>query len=96
MKLAVTEASGQLGAAIIREAIRQLGSQDVTGIARKQEKAVHLGVKIHQGDYNKREEYEHALKGIEVLLLISGMDAPAKRIEQHRNVIKVACTDMKR
>ena len=90
MKLAVTAASGQLGTAIVNEAIRQLGSQNVIGIARNPEKAAHLGVEIRQGDYNKKEEYEYALKGIEIVLLVSGMDAPAKRIEQHRNVINAA------
>ena len=90
MKLAVTAASGQLGAAIVNEAIRQLGSQNVIGITRNPEKADHPGLEIRQGDYNNREEYEHALKGIEVVLLVSGMDAPAKRIEQHRNVINAA------
>ncbi len=92
MKLAVTAASGQLGAAIVNEAIRLLGSQNIIGIARNPEKAVHLGLEIRQGDYNNGEEYEHALKGIEVVLLVSGMDAPAKRIEQHRNVINAAIT----
>ena len=90
MKLAVTAASGQLGTAIVNEAIRQLGSQNVIGIARNPEKAAHLGVEIRQGDYNKKEEYEYALKGIDVVLLVSGMDAPDKRIEQHRNVINAA------
>jgi len=90
MKLAVTAASGQLGTAIVNEAIRQLGSQHVIGIARNPEKAAHLGVEIRQGDYNKWDEYEHALKGIEVVLLVSGMDKPDKRIEQHRNVINAA------
>ena len=92
MKLAVTAANGQLGSAIVKEAVSQLGSRNVIGIARNPEKAVHLGVEIRQGDYNKREEYEHALKGIEVVLLVSGMDTPGKRIEQHRNVINAART----
>ncbi len=92
MKLAVTAASGQLGVAIVNEAIRQLGSQNIIGIARNPEKAVHLGLEIRQGDYNNGEEYQNALKGIEVVLLVSGMDAPEKRIEQHRNVINAART----
>ncbi len=41
-QLAVTAASGQLGAAIVKEAIRQLGIQNVIGIARNPEKAAHL------------------------------------------------------
>ena len=73
MKLAVTAANGQLGSGIVKEAVSQLCSRNVIGIARNPEKAVHPGVEIRQGDYNKREEYEHALKGIEVVLLVSGM-----------------------
>ncbi len=90
MKVAITAASGQLGTAIVNESIRQLGSQHVTGIARNPEKAAHLVVDIRPGDYNNREQYELALKGIEVVLLVSGMDTPEKRIVQHRNVINAA------
>ena len=72
MKLAVTAASGQLGSAIVNEAITQLGRQSIIGIARNPEKATHLGVEIRQGDYNNREQYQYALKGTEVVLLVSG------------------------
>jgi NAD(P)H dehydrogenase (quinone) len=92
MKLAVTAANGQLGSVIVNEAITQLGRQNIIGIARNPEKATHLGVEIRQGDYNNRDQYQHALKGTEVVLLVSGMDAPDKRIEQHRNVINAART----
>jgi len=50
MKLAVTAASGQLGAAIVNEAIRKLGSQNLIGVARNTEKAAHLGVEVRHGD----------------------------------------------
>jgi NAD(P)H dehydrogenase (quinone) len=92
MRLAITAASGQLGAAIVNEAVRQIGSKHVIGIARNPEKAAHPVVEIRQGDYNDEEGYRHALKGIEVVLLVSGLDAPDKRIEQHRNVINAART----
>jgi NAD(P)H dehydrogenase (quinone) len=90
MKLAVTAASGQLGSAIVKEAVTQLGSKNVIGIARNPEKAAHLGVEIRHGDYKNMEQFGMALKGIEVVLLVSGMDAPDKRIEQHLNVIRAA------
>lgn len=90
MKLAVTAANGHLGAAIVNEAVRQIGSQHVIGITRNPEKTAPTDVEIRQGDYNDREGYRHALQGIEVVLLVSGMDAPDKRIEQHRNVIYAA------
>jgi len=92
MRLAITAASRQLGAAIVNEAVRQLGSKHVIGIARNPEKTAHPVVGFRQGDYNDEEGYRHALKGIEVVLLVSGLDAPDKRIEQHRNVINAART----
>ncbi|MDC6355114.1 MULTISPECIES: NAD(P)H-binding protein [unclassified Robiginitalea] len=90
MKIAVTSASGQLGAAITRAVIREIGKENVVAIARTPSKAGHLGVEVRQGDYNSREDFNEALKGIDKVLLVSGMDEPQKRIRQHRNVIEAA------
>lgn len=90
MKIAVTSASGQLGAAIVKQLIKEIGSGNVVGIARTPENAKHLGVEIRKGDYNSREQFDEALKGIDTVLLVSGMDAPEKRIQQHRHVIEAA------
>lgn len=90
MKIAVTSVSGQLGAAIANQLIKTIGKANVVGIARTPEKAQHLGIEIRKGDYNSREQFNEALVGINAVLLVSGMDAPDKRIEQHRNVIEAA------
>ena len=90
MKVAVTSASGKLGTAIIQHLIQEIGKENVIGIARTTEKAEHLGVEIRKGDYNSREDFDLALKGVDKVLLISGMDEPQKRIQQHRNVIEAA------
>lgn len=90
MKVAVTTASGALGSEIIKTLIKELGHENVVGIARTPEKAAHLGVEIRKGDYNSKEHFAEALKGIDVVLLVSGMDHPDNRIEQHRNVINAA------
>ena len=90
MKIAITSASGQLGSAIVKELIKEIGKKNVIGIARTPEKAKHLGVEIRKGDYNNRQEFDKALQGIHTVLLISGMDEPQKRIQQHRNVINAA------
>jgi len=90
MKIAITSASGQLGRAIVEEAINEFGANNVIGIARTVQKAKGLGVEIRQGDYNNISEFNSALKGVDVVLLVSGMDHPDKRIEQHRNVIEAA------
>jgi len=90
MKIAVTSASGKLGASIIKHLIKEIGKEQVVGIARTPAKATHLGVEIRKGDYNSREDFDSALQGIDTVLLVSGMDEPQQRILQHRNVIEAA------
>lgn len=90
MKIAVTSASGQLGSAIVKQLIKDIGKENVVGIARTPEKAKHLGIEIRKGDYNRRSDFDEALKGINAVLLVSGMDKPENRIQQHRNVIEAA------
>lgn len=90
MKIAVTAASGQLGAAIVKATVALTSKQDVIALARTPSKAEHLGVKVRAGDYNQPEQLEQSLQSVDVLLLVSGMDAPDKRIGQHRNVINAA------
>jgi NAD(P)H dehydrogenase (quinone) len=90
MKIAVTAASGNLGAAIINHLKQEIGPENSIGIARTPEKAKSLGVEIRKGDYTNKEDFNKALKGVDVVLLVSGMDHPDKRIQQHRNVIEAA------
>lgn len=90
MKIAITAANGQLGSAIVNELKKHIDSSDIIGIARSPEKANHLGIEIRKGDYSDRLSFFKALKGIEVLLIVSGNDHPEKRIEQHRNIIEAA------
>jgi len=90
VKIAITAVSGQLGSAIVKATCLIVGEENVIGLARTPAKAAHLGVEVRQGDYNNREELETSLQGIDTVLLVSGMDAPDKRISQHRNVIEAA------
>ena len=90
MKIAVTTASGNLGKAIINHLKQEVGAENIIGIARTPEKALSLGVEIRKGDYNNKEDFNKALKDIDAVLLVSGMDHPDKRIQQHRNVIDAA------
>lgn len=90
MKYAVTAASGNLGSAIIELLKKEIGSENVIGIARTPEKAKHLGVEIRKGDYNSKSDFIAALKNVDAVVLISGMDHPDKRIQQHRNIIEAA------
>jgi NAD(P)H dehydrogenase (quinone) len=90
MKVAVTAASGQLGASIIQALIPEIGMENVVGITRSPEKISNPLVEIRKGDYNSRQEFDLALQGVDVVLLVSGMDHPDTRIVQHRNVIHAA------
>jgi len=90
MKIAVTSASGHLGSAIVKALLKETKNENIIAIARTTEKAEHLGVEVKKGDYNSREDFNTALKGIDIVLLVSGMDEPQKRIQQHHNVIEAA------
>lgn len=90
MKIAVTSASGKLGASIVRNLIDLIGKDRVIGIARTPSRAEHLGVEIRKGDYDSPEELNAALKGVDSVLLVSGMAEPQQRTLQHRNVIEAA------
>ena len=90
MKVAVTSASGKLGSAIIQHLKTEIGKENVIGIARTPSRAEHLGVEIRAGDYNSREQFNEALKGVDSCLILSGNDHPYNRIQQHRNIIEAA------
>lgn len=90
MKIAVTTASGQLGRTIAQELIKQIGKENVVGIARTPAKAESLGIEVRKGDYNSYDDFNKALKGIDKVLVVSGLDAPEKRVGQHRNIISAA------
>ena len=90
MKTAVTAASGQLGSEIVIATAALVSSENVIGLARTPSRAAHLGVEIRKGDYENSAELEESLQNVNRLLLVSGMDEPAKRVGQHRNVIQAA------
>jgi len=90
MKIAVTTASGSLGSAIVKQLKQEIGKEHVIAIARTPQKAAFLDVEVRKGDYNSKSDFDAALKGVDAVLLVSGMDHPDKRIEQHRNVIEAA------
>jgi len=90
MKVAVTAASGHLGGVIVKQLIGEIGNENIVGTARNPSKAEHLGIIIKPGDYNSKSDFDEALKGIDVVMIVSGMDAPDKRVGQHRNIIHAA------
>ncbi|GHA40001.1 NAD(P)-dependent oxidoreductase [Amylibacter ulvae] len=90
MTIAVTAVSGQLGGAIARALIETQPDQTIIGLARTPANVGDLGVEIRAGDYGRPDQLCASLAGVDTLLLVSGMDAPDARIQQHRNVIDAA------
>ena len=87
---AVTAASGQLGAAIVQALTEAVDARHVIALARTPRKVKIPGVDVRPGDYNDAAVLRDSLAGVDRLLIVSGMDAPEKRIGQHRNVINAA------
>jgi NAD(P)H dehydrogenase (quinone) len=90
MTIAVTAASGQLGGEIARKLIEMSTGETIVGLARTPANAQGLGIDVRAGDYDQPEQLRASLTGVDTLLLVSGMDAPEARIQQHRNVIEAA------
>ncbi|MEJ6078014.1 SDR family oxidoreductase [Vibrio sp. 1-Bac 57] len=90
MKIAVTAASGHLGASIVNALLALIPKGNIIALARTPEKAENLGVEVRPGDYENPTQLQQSLQDVDTLLLISGMDEPSKRIGQHRNVINAA------
>ena len=90
MTVAITAAGGQLGTQVVKAVLELTPGANVIGLARTPEKAMHLGIEIRPGDYNEKDVLEESLQSVRTVLLVSGMDAPDRRIKQHRNVIEAA------
>ena len=90
MTIAVTAVSGHLGGAIARNLIKTSNGETIVGLARTPANAKDLGIEIRPGDYGQPDQLQASLSGVDTVLLVSGMDAPDARIQQHRNVIEAA------
>ncbi len=90
MKIAVTAVSGHLGGEIAQALKAQHGAESVVGLARTPKNAEGLGIEIRPGDYDQPDQLLASLAGVDAVLLVSGMAAPDRRIQQHRNVIEAA------
>ncbi|PLX10317.1 MAG: NAD(P)-dependent oxidoreductase, partial [Marinilabiliales bacterium] len=72
------------------KAIEEFGKDQVVGTARTPKNVKNLDINIFQADYNDKEGFLKAFKGIDAVVLISSMSDPKDRISQHRNVIHAA------
>lgn len=89
MKIGITGATGQLGRLAIASLETSGRVGDVVALARDPRKASELGVETRRADYKDRASLDAALRGIDVLALISSNDFD-DRVGQHRRVIEAA------
>ena len=90
MTTAVTAASGQLGAQIVKALIAMNTGEPIVGLVRTPKGDHESGIECRPGDYADPKQLTASLMGVDQLLLVSGNAAPEERIGQHRNVIEAA------
>ena len=89
MTIAITGATGQLGRLVTDKLKTKVPAKEIVALARSPAKAGDLGVTAREADYTKPDTLEHALAGVDTLLLISASEI-GERVAQHRNIIEAA------
>ena len=90
--IAVTGATGQLGALALEALLKNVNASELVAIVRNPAKADGLaqkGVNVRKADYTDQAAFTAALAGVDKLLLISSSEV-GQRAAQHRNVINAA------
>lgn len=90
--IAVTGATGQLGALALEALLKNVNANELVAIVRNPAKAEGLaqkGVNVRKADYTDQAAFTAALAGVGKLLLISSSEV-GQRAAQHRNVINAA------
>lgn len=90
--IAVTGATGQLGALALEALLKNVNASELVAIVRNPAKADGLaqkGVNVRKADYADQAAFTAALAGVDKLLLISSSEV-GQRAAQHRNVINAA------
>ncbi len=90
--IAITGATGQLGALAVEALLKTIKASDIVAIVRNPAKADALaqqGVVVRQADYGDQAALTAALAGVDKLLLVSSSEV-GQRAVQHRNVINAA------
>jgi NAD(P)H dehydrogenase (quinone) len=89
MKIAVTGATGQLGALVVNALKARIPADQIVALVRKPEKAANLGVSARAFDYSQPATLAASLAGVSTLVLVSSNEL-GQRATQHRNVIDAA------
>jgi len=88
----VTGATGQLGAAVVRQLLARAGASQIAVLVRDPGKAAslqQLGVSVRVGDYGDGGSLASAMEGADSVLLIASSEF-GQRMRQHQNVIDAA------
>ena len=94
MKIGITGAGGQLGAALVRHALARTSASDIIAVTRnpaKLEKLSQQGVDVRAGDFSQPQGLAAAFRGIERLVIIPTADLqPGVRSRQQASAIDAA------
>ncbi|MBT2601104.1 MULTISPECIES: SDR family oxidoreductase [unclassified Oceanobacillus] len=93
MKILVTGATGKLGSKVVDSLLKKTPASELAVSVRNPNKAEGLrarGVEVRQGDFDHPETLDHALAGIDRLLIISTDGDNETRIRQHTNAVQAA------
>jgi NAD(P)H dehydrogenase (quinone) len=88
----VTGATGQLGAAVVRQLLERTDPSDIAVLVRDPAKAAGLqekGISVRVGDYGDTGSLVHAMGGVQRVVLIASNQFQ-HRAQQHRNVLEAA------
>lgn len=95
MRIAVTGATGHLGALIIDSLLqRGVAASDLVAVVRNEAKAADLaaqGIQLGVASYEDESALASALQGVDRLVLVSGSEV-GQRLAQHTNIINAAKT----
>ncbi len=89
MTIAITGATGQLGALVIARLRTRVSADRIVALVRSPGKAAGLGVTARAFDYSRDDMLGSALDGVNTLLLISSSEV-GQRVAQHSDVIAAA------
>lgn len=96
MKYAVTAATGHFGQIAVNTLNQLVGAENVTAIARNEDKAKQLfpNNTVRKGDYAEQQSMVEALAGMDKVLFISSQPGgPVDRLTQHKNVVEALQKD---
>lgn len=88
----ITGATGRLGKAVIEDLLARVRPEQIVALVRDPAKAADLrnqGITVRVANYNDPHALTAALRGIDILLFISGSEV-GQRMTQHRNVVDAA------